>query len=221
MNEIEKAIKGARAAQVSRIYGGFSNIKEVMADDSAIQKGEDIDGNPFDAAAKEADMEKSDIMNALSYQSEIKVSKTGKEIKKQVDDVILPELTANLAVKENEATEKLKECGGAPTKDVDPWWTSDVKMDVGYKVYAWEETYFNPEEGGVAGSLSYSDAEEKKAKVNCPTSKEEADCRRCYNDIVRAICSIKVDIKACEILKELNDDTTYELSPRQVLSLKF
>ena len=104
MNEIEKAIKGARAAQVSRIYGGFSNIKEVMADDSAIQKGEDIDENPFDSAAKEADMEKSDIMNALSYQSEIKVSKTGKEIKKQIDDVILPELTANLAVKENEAT---------------------------------------------------------------------------------------------------------------------
>lgn len=221
MNEIEKAIKGARAAQVSRIYGGFSNIKKVMADDSAIQKGEDIDENPFDAAAKEADMEKSDIMNALSYQSEIKVSKTGKEIKKQVDDVILPELTANLAVKENEATEKLKECGGAPTKDVDPWWTSDVKMDVGYKVYDWEETYFNPDKEDVAGSLSYSDAEEKKAKVNCPTSKEEADCRRCYNDIVRAICNIKVDIKACEILKELNDGTTYELSPRQVLSLKF
>lgn len=221
MNEIEKAIKGARAAQISRIYGGFSNIKEVMADDSAIQKGEDIDENPFDAAAKEADLEKSDIMNALSYQSEIKVSKTGKEIKKQVDDVILPELTANLAVKENEATEKLKECGGAPTKDVDPWWTSDVKMDVGYKVYNWEETYFNPEKDGVAGSLSYSDAEEKKVKANCPTSKEEADCRRCYNDIVRAICNIKVDIKACEILKELNDGTTYELSPRQVLSLKF
>ena len=213
MNEIEKAIKGARAAQISRIYGGFSNIKEVMA--------EDIDENPFDAAAKEADLEKSDIMNALSYQSEIKVSKTGKEIKKQVDDVILPELTANLAVKENEATEKLKECGGAPTKDVDPWWTSDVKMDVGYKVYNWEETYFNPEKDGVAGSLSYSDAEEKKVKANCPTSKEEADCRRCYNDIVRAICNIKVDIKACEILKELNDGTTYELSPRQVLSLKF
>ena len=106
-------------------------------------------------------------------------------------------------------------------KDVDPWWTSDVKMDVGYKVYDWEETYFNPEKDGVAGSLSYSDAEEKKAKANCPTSKEEADCRRCYNDIVRAICNIKVDIKACEILKELNDGTTYELSPRQVLSLKF
>lgn len=214
MNEIEKAIKLARAEQINRIYSGFSNIKDIMSDESAIQKG-------ASDAEKEEEVEKSDIMNALSYQSEIKVSKTGKEIKKQVDDVILPELTATLAVKENEAIEKLKECGGAPTNDVDPWWTSDVKMDVGYKVYNWEETCFCPEDEGLAGSLSYSDAKEKKEKANCPTSKEEAECRRCYNDIVRKICSIKVDIKACEILKELNDSTTYELSPRQVLSLKF
>lgn len=213
MGNIEKAIREARAEQVSRIYRGISNAREVMADESAIQKAGEQGG--------EETVEKSDIMNALSYQGEIKISKTGKEIKKQVDDVILPELTATLTVKEDEATEKLKECGGAPTKDVDPWWTSDVKMDVGYKVYDWEETYFNSDRGDVAGSLSYSDAEEKKAKINYPSSKEEADCRRCYNDIVRAICNIKVDIKACEILKELKDNTTYELLPRQVLSLKF
>lgn len=159
-------------------------------------------------------------MNALSYQGEIKVSKTGKEIKQQVDDVLLPDLNAKLAVKEEEATKKLADCGDAPTRDVDPWWTGDVKMDVGYKVYSWDETYFNEEKANdsVAGSLS---GEEKKKEFNCPESKEEADCRRCYNDIVRAICNIKVDIKACEILKELKDGTTYDLTPRQVLALRF
>ena len=182
MNAIEKAIKDARAAQVGRIYGTFQNAKEVTVDENGIQKADD------------GEVEKSDIMNALSYQGEIKVSKTGKEIKQQVDDVLLPDLNAKLAVKEEEATKKLADCGDAPTRDVDPWWTGDVKMDVGYKVYSWDETYYNEEKANdsVAGSLS---GEEKKKEFNCPESKEEADCRRCYNDIVRAICNIKVDIK--------------------------
>lgn len=208
MNDIEKAIKDARAAQVGRIYGTFQNAKEVTVDENGIQKADD------------GEVEKSDIMNALSYQGEIKVSKTGKEIKQQVDDVLLPDLNAKLAVKEEEATKKLVDCGDAPTRDVDPWWTGDVKMDVGYKVYSWDETYYNEEKANdsVAGSLS---GEEKNKEFNCPESKEEADCRRCYNDIVRAICNIKVDIKACEILKELKDGMTYDLTPRQVLALRF
>lgn len=208
MNDIEKAIKDARAAQVGRIYGTFQNAKEVTVDENGIQKADD------------GEVEKSDIMNALSYQGEIKVSKTGKEIKQQVDDVLLPDLNAKLAVKEEEATKKLADCGDAPTRDVDPWWTGDVKMDVGYKVYSWSETCYDEENANdsVAGSLS---GEEKKKEFNCPESKEEADCRRCYNDIVRAICNIKVDIKACEILKELKDGTTYDLTPRQVLALRF
>ena len=208
MNDIEKAIKDARAAQVGRIYGTFQNAKEVTVDENGIQKADD------------GEVEKSDIMNALSYQGEIKVSKTGKEIKQQVDDVLLPDLNAKLAVKEEEATKKLAYCGDAPTRDVDPWLTGDVKMDVGYKVYSWDETYYNEEKANdsVAGSLS---GEEKKKELNCPESKEEADCRRCYNDIVRAICNIKVDIKACEILKELKDGTTYDITPRQVLVLRF
>ena len=208
MNDIEKAIKDARAAQVGRIYGTFQNAKEVTVDENGIQKADD------------GEVEKSDIMNALSYQGEIKVSKTGREIKQQVDDVLLPDLNDKLAVKEEEATKKLADCGDAPTRGVEPWWTGDVKMDVGYKVYSWDETYYNEENANdsVAGSLS---GEEKKKEFNYPESKEEADCRRCYNDIVRAICDIKVDIKACEILKELKDGTTYDLTPRQALALRF
>lgn len=207
MNDIEKAIKAARAAQVGRIYGTFQNAEEVTVDENRIQKADD------------GEVEKSDIMNALSYQGEIKVSKTGKEIKQQVDNVLLPVLNAKLAVKEEEATKKLADCGDVPTRDVDPWWTGDVKMDVGYKVYSWDETYYNEERANdsVAGFIG----REKKKEFNCPESEEEADCRRCYNDIVRAICNIKADIKACEILKELKDGTTYDLTPRQVLALRF
>lgn len=224
MNDIEKAIKGARAAQVGRIYGSFSNVQEVMADEDSIRKGEEVsEENPFEKAAVEADMEKSDVMDALSYQGDIKVSKTGKEIKDQVDTVLLPAMTADLAVKEAEAEKKLKDCGQAPTKDPDKWWTDGIKMDCGYKVYDWEETYVpvpNNDGGGkMMSSLSAEDANDKKGNV--PENQEQANCRREYNDIVRAICNIKVDIKACEILKTLKDEKQFELSPRQVLALRF
>lgn len=221
MDEISKAIQGARAAQVGRIMGCFSNSSEVMADDDAIRKAQEGDENPFEKAAAEADVEKSDVMDALSYQGDIKVSKTGKEIKDQVDTVLLPAMTADLAVKEAEAEKKLKDCGQAPTKDPDKWWTDGIKMDCGYKVYDWEETYVPNNDGGgkMMSSLSASDAEDKKGNV--PENQEQANCRREYNDIVRAICNIKVDIKACEILKTLKDEKQFELSPRQVLALRF
>lgn len=221
MDEISKAIQGARAAQRGRIMGSFSNFQEVTADDDAIRKGEEVsEENPFDKAAEEADVEKSDVMDALSYQGDIKVSKTGKEIKDQVDTVLLPAMTADLDVKEAEADKKLKDCGTAPTKDPDKWWTDGIKMDCGYKIYDWEETYVPNNDGGnMMSSLSASDAEDKKGNV--PENQEQATCRREYNDIVRAICNIKVDIKACEILKTLADNKEFELSPRQVLALRF
>lgn len=221
MDEISKAIQGARAAQRGRIMGSFSNFQEVTADDDAIRKGEEVsEENPFDKAAEEADVEKSDVMDALSYQGDIKVSKTGKEIKDQVDTVLLPAMTADLAVKEAEADKKLKDCGTAPTKDPDKWWTDGIKMDCGYKIYDWEETYVPNNDGGkMMSSLSASDAEDKKGNV--PENQEQATCRGEYNNIVRAICNIKVDIKACEILKTLADNKEFELSPRQVLALRF
>ena len=175
----------------------------------------------MEAEETEADggeTEKSDIMYALGN-GNIEITKSGKEIKEQVESVLLPELNTNLAVKEAEATEKLGECGAAPTSDPDPWWTGDVKMDVGYKIYGWREIDFCKTESRVYDSLSASDEAEKKG--NCPTSEAEAKARREYNDIVCAICNIRVDIKACEILKELKDNTQYKLTPRQVIALKF
>ena len=68
-------------------------------------------------------------------------------------------------------------------------------------------------------TLSASDEAEKKG--NCPTSAAEAKAREEYNELVHCICNIKVDIKACEILKTLKDNTQYELTPRQVITLKF
>ena len=217
MDEISKALHAAQMERRNRIASSFSNLAETAINEEALKKADDSEVEETEADGGET--EKSDIMYALGN-GNIEITKSGKEIKEQVESVLLPELNANLAVKEAEATEKLGECGAAPTRDPDPWWTRDVKMDVGYKIYDdWRELDFCKPESRVYDSLSASDEAEKKG--NCPTSEAEAKARREYNDIVRAICNIRVDIKACEILKELKDNNQYKLTPRQVITLKF
>jgi hypothetical protein len=247
MDEISKALHAAQMECRNHIASSFSNFAETAINEEAIKKADDseVEEKEEETAAEEevkddeekkeekeaeeeeteesdeadgGETEKSDIMYALGN-GNIEIAKSGKEIKEQVESVLLPELNANLAVKEAEATEKLGECGAAPTSDPDPWWTGDVKMDVGYKIYGWREMDFCKPESRMYDSLSASDEAEKKG--NCPTSEAEAKARREYNDIVRAICNIRVDIKACEILKELKDNAQYKLTPRQVITLKF
>lgn len=242
MDEIQKAIQAAQAERRLHIAGCFSNAADLKESPEDIHKAEDGGSEEEETAegieevskaeeteteetaedaedeGNEDETEKSDIMYALGN-GNIKVTKTGKEIKDQVDSVLLPELNATLAAKEAEATAKLGECGNAPTKDPDTWWTGDVKMDVGFKVYDWREREWCQNDGRMYPTLSASDEAEKKG--NCPTSAAEAKARDEYNELVRCICNIKVDIKACEILKTLKDNTQYELTPRQVITLKF
>lgn len=247
MDEISKALHAAQMERRNHIASSFSNLAETAINEEAIKKADDseVEEKEEETAVEEeekedeekeeekeaeeketeesdeadgGETEKSDIMYALGN-GNIEITKSGKEIKEQVESVLLPELNANLAVKEAEATEKLGECGTAPTSDPEPWWTGDVKMDVGYKIYGWREMDFCKTESRMYDSLSASDEAEKKG--NCPTSEAEAKARREYNDIVRAICNIRVDIKACEILKGLKDNTQYKLTPRQVITLKF
>lgn len=252
MDEVQKTIQGARAARNEHLRNGFSNIKEVSANEDDFAKSDSetaplenkeaveeteksetdemaskdeateevFEENPFNKAVEEApedNVEKSDIMHALSEGS-VKISKTGKEIKAQVDGILLPEINSELAVKKNKADEKLKECGLAPTKTPDEWWTNGLKLDCGYKVYDWCETYI-PEKRIAMDTLSAEDAKSKE--TNVPENQAQADSRRVYNDTVRGICEILVDLKACEILKNLKDETKYELTPRQVITFRF
>lgn len=207
MNEINKTISRAKNAQVEQIYGNF--LKQEMSP------------NLFEKAAEEIDIEKSDIMYSLTgNENNIKVVKTGEEIKEQVDTVLMPRLTSDLAAEENKANEKLKECGAAPTTCLTDWMGSGFEIENLPKVYNWNETYFsNNNSGEITSSLSASDAKDKK--VNIPENEYQAECRREYNKIAELIYKIKVDIKACDILKTLQDDKEFELTPRQVVSLKF
>ena len=246
-DDIRQAILGARASQVDRIMKSISNAEEVSKDDSAITKAKDDEEmtaeEPAEKEAKkeedgqeEADgeeekeeeevdkeddeTEKAHIMDALSYGNDIKVSKTGKEIKAQVKDVLIPKLNAELEEWKGKADGFLEACGKAPTKTPQPWWTADTEIEVPYKVYDWNETYIPQQRDSVTyETLSAEDAAAKKGNV--PENADQAKARNDYNEAVRMVCNVLVDLKACDILLALKDGKEYELTPRQVLTLGF
>lgn len=251
MDDIRKAILGARASQVNRIMGSISNAAEVCKDESALAKAKEAESEEemtaeepsSEEAEKEEDgqkesdgknekeeeeveetedeTEKAHIMEALSYGNDIKVSKTGKEIKAQVKDVLIPKLNAELEEWKGKADGFLEACGKAPTKTPAPWWTADTEIEVPYKIYDWNETYIPSEERGSISyeTLSAEDAAAKKGNV--PENADQAKARNDYNEAVRMVCNVLVDLKACDILLALKDGKEYELTPRQVLTLGF
>jgi len=158
----------------------------------------------------------------LDYANNIKVKKTGKEIKDNINTVILPELNAELAIKKVEAANLLEDCGTAPAKDIPEWWTRDLKLDCGFKQYDWDETYVPENDNRIASTLSYENSKEVASKAkNVPETREQADARRKYNDKVREVCDVMADLKACEILNMIGDDEKVELTPRQIITFRF
>lgn len=200
MDEVRKAILTARAQQTQKIFDNIANAKEVV-------KNED-------------NVEKAHIMEALSNygNNSLKVSKTGQEIADQARNVLIPKLNAELEKYKAQADGLLAQCGTAPTKTPDPWWSDGTEIDVGYKIYEWRE--MSPHQDSVAVStLSAEDAAAKRGNV--PADAAQAEAREKYNEAVRMICNVMVDLKACEILCSLNPKEKYELNTRQVLSLGF
>lgn len=217
MNEIHDAIHGARAKQHAHLLKGFEGDLNQPSEE-AIQKGES-DANPFDVAAQE--IEKSDVMNSIQYGGDIKVTKTGKEIKKNVTDILIPELNAALATKKKEANECLKSCGQAPTKDINPWWTDDLRIEVPFKVYDWEEMRMKSTDDRMVETLSAEHTAEMEKKYNFAKTEAEAMARNQYNDCVRAVCNVMVDLEACRVVQSLKDEKEYELTPKQFATFRF
>ena len=170
--------------------------------------------------AEKSDVEKSDILYALNnYENKIVFKKKGSEIIEQINNVVLPQLTAELTAAESEANTLLSDCGEAPTHDVPEYWTGDLHIEIPFKVYAYgDETSYDTDkrycDEGVYNSVN---------KVcNPATTKEEACSRQSYNEQVRKVANIYTDIRTCEILaKNLNKNESITLSVRQLLSLKF
>lgn len=176
------------------------------------------EGNPFDEAAEEIDIEKSDILNALD-QGNVKLSKSGKEIKEKANAALSGFLTEAATFKDL-ALRLLPECGSAPTKKADYFWMSHLKLEPDLMIYDWDELYIPRENGLSEDTFSAQDAASKKK--NRPENDEQAEARRDYNEQVREYCETLVDIRACEILvNNVKDGGSYELTPRQLIALNF
>lgn len=223
MENIRDIILGVRAERQEHMLKGFApvpedpeervekadNVFEKMA--GAIEKAESDNSD----VALQGEIEKSDIMNAISYDSNIKFGKLGKEIKAKLKADILPPLNAKLQVLTAEIESKLEDCGGAPTETVPPWWTAEIKMDFPFRIFSWQACDLC-EGPKVAGSLIAGEEQEN------PVTPEMRKCRQEYNDKVREYANVATDIKACEILEtNLSDNERYQLSPRQLTVFRF
>lgn len=223
MENIRDIILGVRAERQEHMLKGFApvpedpeekvekadNVFEKMA--GAIEKAESDNSD----VALQGEIEKSDIMNVISYDSNIKFGKLGKEIKAKLKADILPPLNAKLQVLTAEIESKLEDCGGAPTETVPPWWTAEIKMDFPFRIFSWQacDVCEGPK---VAGSLIAGEEQEN------PVTPEMRKCRQEYNDKVREYANVATDIKACEILEtNLSDNERYQLSPRQLTVFGF
>ena len=135
---------------------------------------------------------------------------------------VIPALNADLTTAQSKADELLKECGAAPTHDVPEYWTGDLKIDIAYKFYEWDETRV-PETQNIGVIASFSpDSYQKRCCKNAPASQEEAEARCQYNEQIRKVANITTDIKACEIVsKNIKDNESVELSVRQLVAFKF
>ena len=202
-----KSIRAAMNVRSQRIYSVCGGETE-----ERIQKAEETTVD---------DIEKSDVMNAIQYGGNIQITKTGKEIKESVQNILIPELNAQLEEKKTAADNLLEDCGDAPRHSTNPWWTDDLRIEVPYKIYEWNEMEYNDRsQTSVMGSLSAEHSAKVDKKYNFAKSVKEAEARRKYNEEVRAISNILVDLRACEILLQLKDNKKYALAPKQLATFR-
>lgn len=213
--EIESVVKKLPAKKLDELYEEYIGKSE---NERIFEKG--IMGAELtpEEGAEMTELTKSDIMYAFSDGSDaIKLTKTGAEIKQQIQDVVRPELVTRLSSLKAQADEKLKDCGAAPTEFPDPYMTGGVAMDCGYKRYSWDAVYYD--ENSRQESITAEDDENKNGLR--PESKEQSTARREYNDLVYQMYNVCADLKALELLSQVNDKKNYDLTPRQAACLKF
>lgn len=224
MEDVTKAFQVMQEQRRMNIAKSFGYQEEIH--DEVIDKGIQSK-NPFEQEyeklklekSKSEDIEKSDIMNAINYDSEIRFNKTGKEIKEQIKNVVLPQKQAELEHKRNEISILLPNCGEMPTNEPCRWWTNGIDVNCGYKVYSWSEC---EELRHNCGEVSMSLYDNRPESCSCAENAEQAKCRRNYNERVEEFCRILGDIKTCEsLMNNLKDEDKLRLTMQQLTAFKF
>lgn len=200
--------------------------------------------NPFEKYGTEEikEINKSDIFDAMRepvMPGVISIEKTGKEIKDQVNNVILPKLMANFEEQTKKLNNLLTLTGTPPEFPIKYY---KVRLDLPFNEYTWEECHYcdhkdemlkeedeSVEEGAIFNNFAdvegefESDIEDEDVyfEKNYPVNIEQAEARCNYNENLHILMEIAVDIKAAQVLTQITEDNVYRLNVNQSIALGF
>lgn len=200
--------------------------------------------NPFEKYGTEEikEINKSDIFDAMRepvMSGVISIEKTGKEIKDQVNNVILPKLMANFEEQTKKLNNLLTLTGTPPEFPIKYY---KVRLDLPFNEYTWKECHYcdhkdkmlkeedeSVEEGAIFNNFAdvegefESDIEDKDVyfEKNYPVNIEQAEARCSYNENLHILMEIAVDIKAAQVLTQIAEDNVYRLNVNQSIALGF
>lgn len=176
------------------------------------------DGSELDEE-DENELEKGIVSDAFQWQSNIKFTKTGKEMKEKMA-LVIPTL-------ETQAGEVLKALDDAsdlleyqPTEKIDPWRLRQFKHIIisPYKIFNWNQTYYY--EKDAMNSAATSVIADSGLSCSPCASKEEADICSKWNQLVYKYVDILYEIELLKMYKEnLEDKKVYELTSDQLVAL--
>lgn len=195
--------------------------------------------------SKPKEIDKSIIFEALNKNTSgvMGFDKTGKEIKDQIMNIVIPDLKANYDEQIAEIEEIIPKIGTPPTED---FCCYRIKVDMPYKKYNWDEVNLpvivsdeNPLdsiEEKTEENISYGkpaifmnfanpdieDSEEMSTDFNYPIDLDQSKARGVYNQLLNCLYDLLIDVQTCNILLgNLKDDSLYNLTIEQSAVLSF
>lgn len=203
---IEKAKQSLQA--MSRIYisDGPGTEKYVFV----LEKSRNIE--TLEKSKEGEKLEKSHL-DAFEYSDKIVFKKSGKDIKDKFSAIKI-QLQAKLDTLSNEIQDNIDNCFISPTEKPSVYGMREM-INIPYKVFNWNQTYFNTDHG-------MHDISESENSCNPCSSKEEAEINSKYNSLVYQWIDTNVELKTTDLYaNNLEDKTMYELTARQMIALNF
>lgn len=174
------------------------------------------------------EINKSEIFGALKqYDNKIMFKKTGKEIKEQVEKVIIPFISNKMADIKVKLSYFLQNTNLIPKQPV--WCRLELtEEELPYKLYSWEETNYQEKSVdslfkgfGDCGCECDDAAENCCCEPYCASS-EIAESRKKYNCLVEDLRDLILDLKTANVLmSSLEENQDYWLNLEQLTALKF
>lgn len=175
------------------------------------------------------EINKAEIFEALKqYDNKIMFNKKGKEIKEQVQNVILPFIIQKISDCKFKLNYFLQNTTLPPKQPV--WCRLELTEDeFPYKLYSWEETNYQEKSVnslfkgfGDCDSDVACDTAENCCVEPCAASLEIAESRKKYNCCVEELRDLICDFKTANVLiNSLEDEQDYWLNLEQLTALKF